>query len=215
MPMAPSRFSGGRLSSFVPDSVSSPRTASRARTRESASRTGLSTAASIPTATASMSTASARTRPGERARMPPFTKLIDTREIVVAAPAVTPVVAPTMVPPRMRASGLNERTASFSTPTADRSCSTTPVVPAVATTPSRPPVSRRPMAVTSTAPRSIRTPVCVSLTATSRSSTAVPPIDDAGQLDGIERRGLQHEVRGGLLDGDPAPSASDGQAGPR
>ena len=108
--------SAGRLSSFVPASVSSPRTASRARTRESTSRTGLPAAASIPTATASMSTSSTRTRPGERARTPPFTELMDTREIVVAAPAVTPVVAPTMVPPRMRASGLNERTASFSTP---------------------------------------------------------------------------------------------------
>ena len=143
--MAPSRFSGGRLSSFVPCSVNSPRTASNARTRESATTTGLSTAASIPTATASMSTPSARTRPSDRARMPSLTRLIDTREIVVAAPAVTPQVAPTIRPPTMRVSGLNVRTASFSTPTADRSFSTTVRVPGVATTPSWPPCSRSPV----------------------------------------------------------------------
>ena len=90
MPMAPSRFSGGRLSSFEPSSVNSPRTASIARTREPATTTVLSAAASIPDRDRVDVHPLGPDQAGGAGRMPSLTRLIDVFVIVVAAPAMTP-----------------------------------------------------------------------------------------------------------------------------
>ena len=91
--------------------------------------------------------------------MPWSTRPIDVPEIVVARVHVDAVVPPAIRPPRIRASGLEERTASSVTPSARRSCRTTRAVPGPATTPSWPPESVSRVAVTPAAPRSTRTPV--------------------------------------------------------
>ena len=74
------------------------------------------------------------------------------------------------------APGEKLRTASFSTPSAVMSLTTTPVVPAVVTRPSWPPLSLSALATMLPAPRSTRTPVRESLTDTPSSVTSWPPI---------------------------------------
>ena len=98
--------------------------------------------------------------------MPSFDRLTAVPVIVVAASASMPVRPPLMWPPMICAPGEKLRTASFSTPSAVRSLMIRPVVPAVATRPSCPPLSFSPVATTLPAPRSIRTPVRASLTLT-------------------------------------------------
>jgi hypothetical protein len=45
--------------------------------------------------------------------MPLSTRVMAVPEMVAGAATLMPVVAPVIVPPRMRVSGLNDRTASF------------------------------------------------------------------------------------------------------
>ena len=93
-PIAPSRFSGGRLRSFTPSWITSPRIASRASRCEPASRTGVPGAALTPTESAEMSASSTSTTP-VMARIPWSTSSMVTPRVVfsMCIPRRDPLIA--------------------------------------------------------------------------------------------------------------------------
>ena len=209
-PIAPSRLSGGRLRSLPLPSGSARRGPPPGRAPGSwSATTGVPVATFTPTVTASTVTLSIVTGSLVRARMPSLDRPTLVPEIVVAASASIPVRPPVTRPPMIWAPGEKLRTASFSTPSAIRSRMTTPVVPAVVTRPSWPPLSLRPVATTLPAPRSMRTPVRESLTLTPSMVDVVAADGDPGDPGAVDRRVADLQALGGLLDHHPAPAAGE------